>query len=151
MRLRRHGFRLLVAALGLAAPTAGAAPTGSPIGLWLVPDGDGVIEIDPCGGGLCGKIVGVTPANNQPPGQVLAKDGRPLCQRTILQAPNQASAGVWSGIIVNPNDDSQWNCEFWAEEDGLHLRGYVVLPLLGQTQLWKRLVGHVGPDCRILG
>ncbi len=77
--------------------------------------------------------------------------GTPQCGLTILRATGQDDSGVWKGRIENPADGTTWRCEIWDDPDGLHLRGYVVLPLLGQTQLWKHYAGRVGSDCRMLG
>jgi len=120
----------------------------SPVGNWLTEDGDGVIGIAPCGQGLCGRIVGMSDLTRADGGPVVDKSGRPQCGLTILDGSRQTDTGVWSGAITNPDDGATWNCEFWREADGLHLRGYVLVPLLGTTQLWRRYGGPVRPDCR---
>lgn len=86
---------------------------------------------------------------------VLGDDGKPPhdpkgrlnCGLEILQIGRQTDPGIWAGKIYNPDDGSDWNCEVWVEGNTLRLRGYVVTPLLGKTQVWHHFTGHVGADC----
>jgi uncharacterized protein (DUF2147 family) len=150
MRLR---LTRMFAAAGIAAaailPLGGAAPAAAslPFGRWLTPDGDGVIDVRPCGSQLCGRIVGMSEIT-RPDGRVPTDpDGNPQCGLTILHA-TAAADGKWSGEIENPDNGTTWTCEIWITPDGLHLRGYVLTPLLGQTQLWTHFSGEVAPNCR---
>ncbi len=118
-----------------AAASVGATPSPSPTGLWLTQGRDGVIDIEACGLGLCGTIVGTST-----PGQ---------CRLTIMNV-DPAPDGRWAGHITDPRNGSVWNAELWQERpDILKLRGYVVLPLLGQTQIWTRYTGRLTADCRM--
>ena len=138
-----------VALLTLAS-LASAGASDNLQGLWLTEDGDGVIDVAPCGSGYCGRIVGMSDLV-RPNGHVPSDpQGYPQCGLTILRAQAQTDTGVWSGRIENPDDGSVWNCELWVENGELHLRGYVLVPLLGKTQIWKRYAGTVGEDCRML-
>ncbi len=155
MRLSRTAARLIAVALSLLSAAGGAAPSraegaaGSVFGLWRIEDRTAVVSIARCANGLCGTIVGLS--------ETVGKDGRvpvdhrgtPICGLTILHAADPSPSGVWQGHIVNPNDGSSWTCEVWAAGDGLHLRGYLVVPLLGQTQIWPKYAGNVTPDCHI--
>jgi uncharacterized protein (DUF2147 family) len=119
----------------------------SPLGLWQT-QGGGVIEIFWCGNVLCGSIVGIPRA----PGEPIPKDsaGRSECGLTIMTQVLQGQDGSWSGHITDPRDGSQYHIRLWVDDRGsLHLRGYILLPLLGQTQIWQRYTGRVGPDCTI--
>jgi uncharacterized protein (DUF2147 family) len=131
-----------------AAATQAMAATPSPIGRWMLEDGDGVIEIAPCPAGLCGRLVGLGGAGRgEPP--AIDWQGRPRCGLTILEAA-QSEPGRWDGRITNPEDGTSWHCAFWVDEAGrLNLRGYVLVPLLGQTQVWTRHTGALGTDCTI--
>jgi uncharacterized protein (DUF2147 family) len=156
MRLRlnlrgtaRWGGGMAVAAWLAAWPgLAGAAST--PVGTWLTEDHKGVIAIAPCGGGLCGRIVGMSEPLRPDGSRPVDNQGRPQCGLTILQAAAGDQPGQWQGKITDPLDGSVWNCELSLDGEGrLHLRGYVLLPLLGQTQLWTPYTGHVTQDCRM--
>jgi uncharacterized protein (DUF2147 family) len=119
----------------------------SPLGLWQT-QGGGVIEIFWCGDVLCGSIVGIPRA----PGAPIPKDsaGRSECGLTIMTQVSERQDGSWSGHITDPRDGSQYHVKLRVDDRGsLHLRGYILLPLLGQTQIWQRYAGRVGPDCTI--
>ena len=136
-------------AAGETEPRARPQP-GSPIGQWLTEDHGGVIDIAPCGGALCGRIVGMSEpveANGKPKTD---NQGRPKCGLTILHQTVQTEPGEWAGKITNPDDGSDWNCVLSVDAAGrLHLRGYVLLPVLGQTQIWTPYAGRIGAECRI--
>jgi len=122
----------------------------SPLGRWWTQDHDGVIEISSCGQDLCGRIVG-QPNIRNPDGR-LPRDvhGTAECGLTILRDAAESEAGHFRGLITNPDDGSEWHCEFWVGDDGaLRLRGYIMLPLFGKTQSWPRFTGQVERDCRI--
>jgi uncharacterized protein (DUF2147 family) len=143
---------MLVALVAMAGEPAAAGFVGagaSPVGVWLTADGDGVIDITPCGDGVCGRIVGMSMLTRPGGGKVLDARGRPQCGLTILGPMRQTETGIWQGTITNPDDGTIWTCEFWVEPDGLHLRGYVLVPLLGRTQIWRRYTGPLAPDCRM--
>jgi hypothetical protein len=38
-----------------------------------------------------------------------------------------------------------------ADNGDLHLRGYVLVPLLGSTQVWTRYAGQPTADCHMDG
>jgi uncharacterized protein (DUF2147 family) len=121
------------------------------VGRWLTEDGGGVIEIYSCSGGLCGRIVGMREPLN--PDGSIARDhaGTPKCGLTLLRDSRQDEPGRWSGHITNPEDGTTWNCTLRVGEDGrLRLRGYVAVPLLGQTQTWSPFRGRLGPDCSMI-
>lgn len=142
MRLR---LILLLASFSLPA-----LAQGSPEGMWWTEDRSGVIAIAPCELGLCGRIVG-QPSIKDADGKIPVDiHGVPHCGLTILHGTLTEDAGRFRGTITNPDDGKDWHCEFWVADDGnLRLRGYVLLPLLGQTQTWPPFTGHVAADCSL--
>jgi uncharacterized protein (DUF2147 family) len=143
--------------LGLAASApARAAPDpvtpdpGSAIyGDWLTADRSGVIRLEPCGGALCGRIVGMAewPTDGTVPRDV---HGMPQCHLMILRDARREEMNLWSGSITNPDDGNSYGAELWLDDQGrLHLRGYLAIPLLGSTQIWTRYRGKVMPDCHL--
>ena len=48
------------------------------------------------------------------------------------------------GLVELFHYDSE---DFWFRDGHLLLRGYVLLPLLGQTQTWTRYTGKLAADC----
>ncbi len=144
---------LMVAALVATAEASQAeAPPPNPLmGLWLVQDRDGVIAIRSCGNGpeLCGWIVG----NDLSPGEAMPLDptGRPHCGLQIIYGLKEIDPGVWDGNIRDPRDGKIYNARLTSDEAGrLRLRGYVLVPLFGSTQVWTRWPGTVTPDCKMI-
>ena len=142
LRLPLTASTLVLAAL-LAAPAEAAGAEG----LWLVEDGTGVIEITACGESVCGRIVGMRQPIG-PNGSVPTDThGTPMCGLSILEAVPDGPAH-WSGHIVNPETGTAWNCTLRLSPSGnLLLRGYVMLPLFGQTQTWTHYGGGIGENC----
>ena len=132
------------AALILGAVLAGAA---GPEGNWLTQDGGGVIAIAPCAGGLCGRIAGMREIRRSDSTLPIDTHGHPKCGLTILHAAPDGP-GNWSGLITNPDTGSDWHATFHLDDAGrLLLRGYVLLPMFGETQTWTRYPGTLGTDC----
>jgi uncharacterized protein (DUF2147 family) len=137
----RPKARLLL--LPLLALLCAAAPIE---GSWLTEDGEGVILIAPCPTGLCGRISGLSDPDT-------AKDwlGRPQCGLEIIHGLAETEPGIWSGTITDPRDGNAYRARLWRDTEGrLRLRGYLLLPLLGATQLWRPYAGRLAPDCRML-
>lgn len=147
----------------LAVFFAAAAPTGSLVaaeplptetaltGYWLSQDHDGVFKIDRCGQNLCGHLVGLRyDGTNVPHGH----DGKSECNLLMLTdfSPMSGSnAGRWAGHILDPDTGHLYDSQIWlAQPDVLKLRGYIGLPIFGETQTWSRYTGPaMGPVCKI--
>lgn len=120
----------------------------SPLDRWLTQDREGVIEIAVCGVELCGRIVGMDAPAKADGRQVVDVNGVPQCGLTIMHVAAD-STGRWSGHIIDPDTGRTWRCALWVDErNRLNLRGYVLVPALGQTQFWTRFDGVPGADCR---
>lgn len=140
-----RSFLLFLAVLLAAHPALAAAVTGR----WLTEDGEGVIEIGPCPGGLCGRIVGI--GDFGPTGTPRDWQGRPQCGLQIINDLTQSEPGQWAGTITNPEDGRVYQARISRDPDGrLRLRGYLGIPLFGATQLWRPYAGTLAPDCRML-
>lgn len=146
--------RLVVLLLLLAFPSLiQASPSLSPVGLWETPEGKGGkahVKIEPCAGKLCGHIVWLELPND--------KEGRPKTDRRNSDAslrvrpilglpllngflPDPERPDRWiEGRIYNPEDGEIYRSTMTLGPDGtLDVRGYVGLPLLGKSQVWKRV------------
>lgn len=140
----RLPLKALAAALLLVAAPASAA---GPEGVWLTATRDGVIAIAACAGSLCGRIVGMGEIRRPDGGLPADPQGHPMCGLTILRAAPDGPA-QWAGDITDPQTGTSWHCTLHLDEAGhLLLRGYVLLPLLGQTQTWTRYTGPLAADC----
>jgi uncharacterized protein (DUF2147 family) len=147
---RRHLGCLVVLVGVLAsfgATARGMQKDASSIGLWQA-QGGGVIEISQCGRVLCGRIVGIPRASGEP----IPKDraGQPQCGLTIISQAAEGKDGSWSGYITDPREGRQYHVKLRVDDRGsLHVRGHLGLPLLGQTHIWHRYTGRLGPECTI--
>jgi uncharacterized protein (DUF2147 family) len=135
----------------LAVMTGAAAPVPPIAGDWLTEGGTGVIRIAACAnsseGGFCGRIVGITRKPNEP----MPRDvhGASQCGLTILTIDAEPRDDAWFGHVTDPRNGAEYHAELRVNPRGrLLMRGYVAIPLLGQTQVWQRFTGHIGPECR---
>jgi uncharacterized protein (DUF2147 family) len=125
---------------------AAAAPSASPVGAWLTESGHGVVQIAECGDVLCGRIVGI----DRDPGSPMPTDvnGRPQCGLTIISNEKPDADGTWLGEVTNPRDGATYQAKLWVDSNGnLHLRGFIGIPLLGSTQVWRPFTGRLTGEC----
>lgn len=135
-----------------------ASPTTAATGLWLTSDRSGVVSFAPCAQArdgvrqtaMCVRIVG----NFLDPGEQVPLDylGRSQCGLTIVtDALPEDEPRHWAGHVMDPRDGDLYTMKMWlGEDDKLHLRGYLVLPVLGRTETWTRYTGAQPPaDCKM--
>ena len=149
--------RLTVCATGIMLVTsAGAAPAGDIATTWLTHDGQGVVEIAPCGAKLCGRIVWLkTPADDKGtaltdqnnPSQKLRK--RPICGLAVLSGLSPDKSGGWDGgKIYDPEEGDSYDAALkLAGPDKLTVTGYLGVKALGQSFTWKRYAVPAGQRC----
>jgi uncharacterized protein (DUF2147 family) len=138
----------LAALLGGGALCGAAAASAPPTGRFLTDDHQAVIEVANCGTGLCGRIIGMVfdhPSDPQP----LDWQGHPQCGEQIITAtPTQN--GPWQGTVLDPRSGAVYHATLWLDGSGnLNLHGYVLAPLLGQTQIWHPFTGQILPGCQL--
>ncbi|MHA1530041.1 MAG: DUF2147 domain-containing protein [Alphaproteobacteria bacterium] len=123
------------------------AASDTVFGFWLVETQRSIIEITPCGDSACGEIVWlVEPLDEagQPRTDNLNSDdelrSRPLCGMEMISGFSSSGPGAWSdGSIYSPTEGKTYSASMKVDDDGtLKLRGYVLLPLFGKTQVWTR-------------
>ena len=142
-------LRLAVALFALLLSAAPAAAQGAtPSGIWLHANGRIRVEIVPCGDRLCGKLVWFKWPNDLaglPLVDVRNADprlrARPLLGLTVVQDLRRTGENTWGdGRIYNPDDGVDYRATMSIEADGtLHVRAYVLIPLLGKTFVWTRV------------
>jgi uncharacterized protein (DUF2147 family) len=146
--------RLAALVLLLASPAAAA-----PQGVWLTEDGAGAVEIFDCGELLCGRIVwqrlalradGSPDIDDRNPDPTLRR--RPICGLQIIAGLTASDPATWSGgWVYDPDSGKTYHVKLTMESaDTLRLRGYIGIPLLGVSQLWRRAPGNL-PLCRSPG
>ncbi|MFT8775583.1 MAG: DUF2147 domain-containing protein [Gluconacetobacter liquefaciens] len=129
-----------------AAETTAARDASPVLGQWVTRERDGVFEIRACGGELCGRLVGMRYTGEIPK----AKDGTSECGLLMLTGfvPDSDDAGRWNGHILDPDSGKVYQAQIWSPRDGvLKLRGYVGIPLFGETHTWTRYDGTIGARC----
>jgi uncharacterized protein (DUF2147 family) len=140
--------RLATLVLTLQAATAIAALAQAPpiLGRWLSESGAGVIEIYPCASKFCGKLIWLkepirdgAPALDRRNSDPLLRE-RPLCGLVMLGDFQQLEANRWGGgWIYSPENGKTYRATMALEGTNLlKLRGYVGIPLFGETQNWTR-------------
>ncbi len=133
---RRLKIIALVACIG--AGTAAPALAGGPQGRWITASGNVEVAVAPCGAALCGTIVRVL-ANHSMAHPGAATPALPGVGLKILTAVRPDGPGQWTGRLYNRETGKTYDCQLSVDAaDRLVVRPYVLLPLLGQTQLWRR-------------
>ena len=136
----------LFAVLLSAAPAA--AQSATPSGVWLHANGRIRVEIVSCGDRLCGRLVWFKWPNDLaglPLVDVKNADprmrARPLLGLTVVQDLRRTGENTWGdGRIYNPDDGVDYRATMSIQADGtLHVRAYVLIPLLGKTFVWTRV------------
>ena len=133
----------------LATPPGRAAERDGPLGRWLTQDKEAVIAIEPCGGMLCGRIVGVTLDH---PGDPFPTDneGHSQCGLTIIRGGVPDGEQGWAIRITDPRDGKVYRARMRLDEQhSLHVRGFIGVPLLGRTQIWTPFHAAIGENCRL--
>lgn len=139
---------LTLAALTLSAllMPAEAANPGDVVGTWLTEGGKSRIQIRQQGNSLTGKMIWLKEPlrdgkpkldrNNESP----ALRTRALLGLTLIQGFVFKNGHWEEGKIYNPEDGKTYSCTLTLKDPStLEVRGYVMNPILGKTQVWKRV------------
>lgn len=91
-----------------------------------------------------GKIVHLT---NEKSRQTLCEkcpesysENEPVLGIELMRNFAKIGKNKWDGKILDPSDGKIYSCQLSLSPDGkkLNVRGYLGIPLLGRTQIWKR-------------
>jgi uncharacterized protein (DUF2147 family) len=131
-----------------AAPTPCAAPNPSLEGRWQVQDEQGVraiVDLKLRGSEVIGVVREVVPRPGEPAEPRCddctgAERGKPIRGLEILRLAPGATAGMWEGTVLDPEEGRRYQARAALTECGqvLELRGYVLLPLFGRVERWRR-------------
>lgn len=143
-------MRMLIAAALAAAPWAAAADPA--FGLWETENGKAVVEIAPCGASACGRIVwlrnplgddGALLRDRRNPDASLRD--RPVCGMALLEGFTREGEADWrNGSIYSAENGKTYTANMALKDGALRLRGYVGVPLFGETQVWRRVYAAPG-------
>ena len=149
-------FRFLFMALCLSGVAASgcavAAPPSYPTGEWITANQQAVVRVAPCGNDICGTLIGIVFAHPTDPMPVDWR-GQPQCGDVLFRvSPETEDDGsvTWHGQVTDVRDGTVYHASVsFDEQNQLHLRGYLALPLLGETQIWQPYNGHILTGCRV--
>jgi uncharacterized protein (DUF2147 family) len=127
--------------MGMAPLKAQTSPF---LGDWQEPTGS-IIRIEACSSGFCIRILSISPkaaaaSDIYNPDATLRS--RSLCNLEIgshfsLSDATHASGGT----LYDPKSGNTYRGTMVVEGDTLRLRGYVMLPFFGKTEIWRRVHG----------
>ncbi len=140
--LRRRAA--LAAFAGALMVSTGAARAASPVeGFWRTAEGDGLVEIKPCGATLCGYLVdhaklktnaGAMDEMNANP----AMRTRPMMDMLLLASFKGGPQSWTDGKIYNPENGKTYAGDLRLLDPlRLKVTGCLVRPLCG-SQVWRR-------------
>lgn len=133
----------------LATELSASSPADAVNGIWLDPGKGGYIQIYEDHDSWLGIVVGSADGevknddNNPDPVQ----RSRTLLGQSVIRNLVYDGKGHWQGgTIYNPLDGRTYSVSLsLADADTLEVRGYIGVPLLGQTRRWVRVTDLAAP------
>lgn len=122
-------------------------------GVWITDEGDGAIEIRPCGDQRCGRITwmkdpkgpdGKPPVDSNNPDANLRS--RRICGLQIISGLRPQGDGSWGdGRVYNPDNGKTYGMKIRREgADMVKATGYLGFELFGQSREWRRAPKNLG-------
>jgi uncharacterized protein (DUF2147 family) len=142
---------IMLAALALSPTPAAAARDVT--GVWVTDDGEGAVDIQPCGEQLCGRIVWLKdPVDSKGQPQRDSNNPNPaarqrlLCGAPILEGLKRQSDDSWDGgSIYDPEEGKTYKVTLKLDDQQrLQVTGYIGYKWLGETVVWTRGDAHLG-------
>jgi len=129
------GFFILIA-MSVTAPAWAAAP--GPIGRWITASGNVEVTVRPCGPALCGAVSRVFANNSmEHPGPATSP---PATIGLQIMSDFRPDGDGWTGKLFNRENGDTYDCHVTVQgPNSLVVHAYVLLPLFGKTQIWRRL------------
>lgn len=120
-------------ALAAGALVSGAAMANDATGVWRMENGRVTVKVTPCGGNLCGTVVGLKKPVDKEGKPRLDKENpdpalrsRPVIGLTILSNMKPRGEGYWTGTIYNPDDGNTYSSNMTLQSgDTMRVRGCV--------------------------
>lgn len=112
----RKAAIIAVTLAGLAALAMPAFAGEDATGIWRMSNGKVTVKVAPCGGKLCGTVVGLKKAHDDKGRPRLDKENpnpalrkRPVIGLTILSNMQADGQNYWTGTIYNPDDGKTYS------------------------------------------
>ena len=144
-------IRTFLAALFIAALPALAqvAKADDVTGLWLTEKKGVIVKLYDCDGALCGQTVwlkkmfnkdGSPRLDDKNPDEALRS--RHWCGINVITDEKPKRPGKWEGgEVYDPKTGETFDFNIDETADGLKVRGYLGIPLLGKSERWTRTDG----------
>jgi len=129
--------------LSMLAAAAAMSPDAA-IGRWRTETRNGIVEVDRCGGSICGKLVSSDGLRTNPDmPDIKNKDtalrGRRLMNLQILGGFTRGSGEWTGGTIYNGDDGGTYKATVTPiDADHLKVKGCIIWPLC-KSQTWTRI------------
>ena len=143
------GFVLFMM-LWVRNPLLAETPADPITGLWMTEDRDGGIELYSCDAQICGRFYWLK--DDETNGDISRdtknpdpdKRNRPLCGLEFMSDFTPDGKGHYTdGTIYSPRHGANFSAEMTlADHNTLNLRGYLLFPFLGQTQIVETRHDH---------
>ena len=119
---------------------AAAYDPTSPVGEWIVEDGTGRVQVQPCGSALCGLISSAkNPRDTDRHNPDASKRSRPLLGLPILLDMKPTKPNRWEGRIYSPEDGKTYTSNLSLKNpDVLRVEGCAFGGLFCGGQNWTR-------------
>ncbi len=144
MRNMNLPIRLATIALLTSPVSATASAEPGPHGVWIMDNGKVTVQVDDCGGNLCGKIVALSKPLDKHGNPKLDKENpdpalrkRPVIGITILQNMKADGGNKWVGTIYNADDGYTYNSVMKLSGDMMKVKGCVAF--ICKSMYFKRV------------
>lgn len=152
--LAMYRLAIVLAIFGVLASVASATGSGSIEGRWLTGKRQAAVALFSCGSQICGRLDwmakpryrgGELKIDRENPDPALR--ARPWCGIDVIWGLRAAEPGVWTGgDLYNPKDGETYSLEITQRGEGLKVRAYLGIKILGKTEDWIRAPDDL-PGC----
>jgi uncharacterized protein (DUF2147 family) len=129
--------------LTMLAAAAAASPDAA-IGRWRTETRNGIVEVERCGGSICGKLVSSDGLRTNPNlldshNKDASLRGRKLMGLQILGGFTRGESAWTGGTIYNGDDGGTYRATVTpTDADHLRVKGCIIWPLC-KSQTWTRI------------
>lgn len=119
--------------VGLPVTASAALADSHATGVWRMANGKVTVRLAPCGGNLCGTVIGLKKPLDKQGKPKLDKENpnaalrqRPVIGLMILSNLKPAGEGRWNGTIYNPDDGNTYKSKLRLQSaDTMKVEGCV--------------------------
>jgi uncharacterized protein (DUF2147 family) len=127
-------MRAAVLATLIGVSSSSLVLADDPTGVWAMDNGKVTVQVSPCGGSLCGRIVAMKKPLDKHGRPKLDKDNpnpalrkRPVVGLTLFRSLKQTGNNQWEGKIYVPDDGNTYSAVVNVSGDVMKVKGCVVV------------------------